>query len=91
LEFCQEKSLPHPGFVILDSPLLAYFKPEGDDDLELQGTDLKERFYQYLIQHHGSDSQVIIIENQHPPSSVENDLAITVFTRNPSEGRFGLL
>ena len=46
LEYCQENSLSHPGFVILDSPLLAYFKPEGDDDLELQGTDLKERFYQ---------------------------------------------
>jgi predicted nucleic acid-binding Zn-ribbon protein len=91
LEYCQENSLSHPGFVILDSPLLAYFKPEGDDDLELQGTDLKERFYQYLIQHHGSDSQVVIIENQHPPSSVENDLKISVFTRNPSEGRFGLL
>jgi len=45
----------------------------------------------YLIQHHGSDSQVVIIENQHPPSSVENDLKISVFTRNPSEGRFGLL
>lgn len=29
LEFCKERSLPHPGFVVLDSPLLAYYKPEG--------------------------------------------------------------
>jgi len=91
LEYCQEHSLPHPGFVVLDSPLLAYFKPEGDEDQALQGTDLKERFYEYLIQHHGSESQVIIIENQHPPFTVENKLTMTVFTRNPSEGRFGLL
>lgn len=91
LEFCRERSLPHPGFVVMDSPLLAYFKPEGEDDAELQGTDLKERFYQYLKTHHGRDSQIIIIENQHPPASVEDGLAITVFTRNPSEGRFGLL
>jgi hypothetical protein len=91
LEYCQEHSLPHPGFVVLDSPLLAYFKPEGDDDQALQGTDLKERFYDYLVQHHGSDSQVIIIENQHPPEAVEKALTMTVFTRNPSEGRFGFL
>jgi predicted nuclease with TOPRIM domain len=91
LEFCRERSLPHPGFVVMDSPLLAYFKPEGEDDAELQGTDLKERFYVYLKTHHGRDSQIIIIENQHPPESVEQGLAITVFTRNPAEGRFGLL
>ncbi len=91
LEYCQENGLPHPGFVLLDSPLLAYFKPEGDEDLALQGSDLKERFYDYLVQHHARESQVIIVENQHPPSSVENKLSMTVFTRNPSEGRFGFL
>jgi predicted nuclease with TOPRIM domain len=91
LEFCRERSLPHPGFVVMDSPLLAYFKPEGEDDAELQGTDLKERFYDYLKTHHGRDSQIIIIENQHPPESVEQGMAVTVFTRNPAEGRFGFL
>ncbi|RWB75417.1 MAG: hypothetical protein EOQ50_14125 [Mesorhizobium sp.] len=91
LEYCQEHDLPHPGFVVMDSPLLAYFKPEGDEDTALQGTDLKERFYNYLIQHHGKSSQIIIIENQHPPESVDTNLAMTVFTRNPADGRFGLL
>jgi hypothetical protein len=91
LEYCQEHGLPHPGFAVLDSPLLAYFKPEGDDDLSLQGTDLKERFYDYLVEHHGDESQVIIIENQHPPSTVEDQLSMAVFTGNPKEGRFGFL
>lgn len=91
LEFCRERSLPHPGFVVMDSPLLAYFKPEGAEDEQLQGTDLKERFYNYLKTHHSRDSQIIIIENQHPSESVAEGLAISVFTRNPSEGRFGLL
>lgn len=90
-EFCQEHSLPHPGFVVLDSPLLAYYEAEGDEEKRLQGTDLKNRFYEYLIQHHGNESQVIIIENQHPPVEVEGDLAMTVFTKNPDEGRYGLL
>ncbi|USI76657.1 MULTISPECIES: hypothetical protein [unclassified Sphingopyxis] len=91
LEYCQEHELPHPGFLLLDSPLLAYFKPEGDEDTALQGTDLKERFYGYLKAHHGVESQVIIIENQHPPDSELEGLNLTVFTRNPAEGRFGLL
>ena len=90
LEYCQENQLPHPGFVVLDSPLLAYFKPEGDD-LMLQGTDLKERFYEYLVDHHKDDSQIVIIENQHPPTSIEDRLTMTVFTGNPNEGCFGLL
>jgi hypothetical protein len=64
---------------------------EGDDDLALKGTDLKERFYKYLVDHHGRESQVIIIENQHPPENVIGRLAMTVFTGNPSDGRFGLL
>lgn len=91
LEYCQEKGLSHPGFVVLDSPLLAYFKPEGEDDLALKGTNLKERFYDYLVTHHCDESQVIIIENQHPPESMEDRLVMTIFTGNPHEGRFGLL
>jgi predicted nuclease with TOPRIM domain len=91
LEYCQEKGLSHPGFVVLDSPLLAYFKPEGPEDHALKGTDLKERFYEYLVTHHGADSQVLIIENQHPPEGLENRLVMNVFTGNPDEGRFGLL
>ena len=91
LEYCLENDLPHPGFVVLDSPLLAYFKPEGDEDRQLQGTNLKERLYSYLIDHHSTDSQIVIIENQHPPYSVLDGLKMTVFTGNPNEGREGFL
>ncbi|XYS42434.1 hypothetical protein ACSUAE_03500 [Acinetobacter baumannii] len=91
LEYCQENDLSHPGFIVLDSPLLAYFKPEGDDDIALSNSDLKELFYDYLIKHHKSNSQIIIIENQHPPVVIEDRISITVFTSNPNEGRFGLL
>lgn len=88
LEFCKSRSLPHPGFVVLDSPLLAYYKPEGDDD-NLQGSALKQKFYKYLIEEH-SDSQIIVLENEHPPDAFEDQLELTVFTKNPHEGRFGL-
>lgn len=91
LEYCQSNGLSHPGFVVLDSPLLAYYKPEGDEEIALQGTDLEERFYDYLIKHHGQDSQVIIMENRHPPKRIEQQVKLTVFTGNPNTGRFGLL
>jgi len=91
LEYCQSNGSSHPGFVVLDSPLLAYFKPEGDEEHALRGTDLKERFYDYLIKHHRQNSQVIIIENQHPPEHVEGLVTLTVFTGNPNTGRYGLL
>ena len=89
LEYCQDQGLPHPGFIVLDSPLLAYFEPEGDEDIALQGTDLKERFYEYLLQRHVTDSQIIIVENLHPPNEYQDRLSMTVFTRNPDKGRFG--
>lgn len=87
MEFCRERNLPHPGFVVLDSPLLAYWKPEGDED-DLRGTDLKERFYLYLLGL-SEDSQVVIIENEHPADIVGREGNVIVFTRNPHQGRYG--
>ncbi|WP_424363096.1 AAA family ATPase [Methylocystis parvus] len=87
MQFCRERNLPHPGFVVLDSPLLAYWKPEGKDD-DLRGTSLKQNFYRYLLGM-SKDNQVIIIENEHPPAFVEGSAPVTVFTKNPSDGRYG--
>ena len=86
MEHCRENDLPHPGFVVLDSPLLAYWKPEGVED-NLQGTDLKDRFYEYLLSNHSND-QVIIIENEHPPQ-IHPAMSVTVFTKNEHYGRYG--
>ncbi|WP_414548509.1 AAA family ATPase [Anabaena sp. CCY 0017] len=88
MEFCKERNLSHPGFVVLDSPLLAYYKPESEED-SLQGSDLKVRFYNYLADNH-SDSQITIIENEHPPDDLKDRITFTNFTRNPNLGRYGL-
>ncbi len=87
MQFCLERRLPHPGFVVLDSPLLAYWKPEGKDD-DLRGTNLKDNFYRYLLGM-SKDNQIIIIENEHPPSFIEQGASVTVFTKNPNVGRYG--
>jgi hypothetical protein len=87
MEFCKAKGLPHPGFVILDSPLLAYWAPEGVED-SLEGSDLKDRFYTYLAEHH-RDSQIVIVENEHPPAGLSTKINLTVFTKNPHRGHYG--
>ena len=47
LQYCRQFETPHPGFVVLDSPLLSYREPEGDGD-DLSGTDLNSHFFDFL-------------------------------------------
>jgi len=91
MELSQDVGLPHPGFVVLDSPLLAYYKPEGDDDLRIKGSNLKEKFYEYLVNTYSEVSQVVVVENEHPLESVEDQINVEIFTGNPNEGREGFL
>lgn len=88
LEFCKERNLSHPGFIILDSPLVAYYEPEGTED-SLEGTGLDKKFYTYLSENH-KDSQIIIVDNPLPPNSIIDSISATIFTKNPDRGRYGL-
>lgn len=88
LQYCRKQDTPHPGFVLLDSPLLSYKEPDGEDD-DLRHTDLKQRFYHYL-QRIDDGQQVIIIENTDPPADVQTLPQAIRFTGNPVEGRAGL-
>ena len=85
-EYCRSRKMPHPGFVILDSPLLAYKEPKGEDE-GIAGTDLKPRFYEFLSTFAGSE-QIFIVDNTTPP---ENFLSQALeFTGNPEIPRCGL-
>ncbi|WP_334109251.1 hypothetical protein [Methylobacillus sp.] len=88
LAHCRSSHIPHPGFVILDSPLLAYREPDGKED-DLRGTDLKEQFYGYL-QALPKDRQVIVVENTDPPDAIKNLEQVEMFSKNPYGGRYGL-
>lgn len=88
LVYCRARQTPHTGFVVLDSPLLAYREPDGDED-DLQGTDLQERFYAYL-QAMSADTQVIVIENTDPPEAIKTLPQVQMFSKNPHHGRYGL-
>lgn len=93
LEYCRSKGNPHPGFVILDSPLLAYREPKGDDDRSdeekvLAGTDLSEQFYSNLAASQ-NDRQIIVIENRDPSTAVRDLPQSIFFSKNPARGRYG--
>jgi hypothetical protein len=86
LEFTKRNGLSHPGFALLDTPLLAYREPDGEDD-DLTGTDVHQKFYERLQAI--SDRQLIILENVDPPSQIQKEGQCTFFSKNPHSGRYG--
>lgn len=85
-EYCRARQMPHPGFVILDSPLIAYKEPSADDE-GIAGTDLKPRFYEHLEKFAG-DQQIFVVDNTEPPPQFLVKAAH--FTKNPAIPRYGL-
>jgi|HubBroStandDraft_6_1064221.scaffolds.fasta_scaffold23839_4 hypothetical protein len=85
-EYCRSRKVAHPGFVILDSPLLAYKEPKGEDE-GIAGTDLKPRFYEHLEKFAGHQ-QVFVVDNTEPPENFR--AKAQQFTHNPEMPRYGL-
>jgi len=94
LLFCRTRGLPHPGFLVLDTPLLTYRDPiEGDalapDELELARSSLKEHFFEHLASI-SSLGQFLIIENVDPPVGLASTANVEVFSGRQASGRAGL-
>lgn len=68
-EYCLRRDYRHPGFVILDSPIVTYRQP-GDPELrgeeETISTNVVDAFYVYLQNQFGGQS--LILENKSPIS-----------------------
>lgn len=95
LQHSRTMGLPHPGFVVLDSPLLTYAPPEGnepksEDDQFVSQSSLRERFFESL-RDWPEDTQILIIENVAVPDWVSSRNSTTVFTRNEDSGRYGFI
>lgn len=87
-QYCYDRELPHPGFVVLDSPLVTYRAPDqgGDADGTMPPSVI-EQFYSDI--QHGVDGQVIVLENTEPPDGLDPECVDIVFTKNRSFGRYG--
>ena len=84
LQETNRKNLPHPGFIILDSPLVTYREPQ-----EHMGEGVKVAFYRNLAATL-APAQVIILENVEPPDDLKESITFEGFTKNRSTGRYGL-
>ncbi|QDG65246.1 hypothetical protein NIBR502772_02590 [Pseudarthrobacter sp. NIBRBAC000502772] len=90
-EYCLEHELPHPGFVALDTPVLTYRDAEKDgvpdQDDELVSQSVADAFYEYISTRH--TGQVIVLENQTPPSVTGEGCSIVYFSGTPGANRSG--
>lgn len=76
LRFCAANRLPHPGVVVIDSPLTSYKKKVAK---EVPGSDEPidagvEAGFWHSLTRVPKDVQIIVIENKEPPTSVAEEV-----------------
>lgn len=96
LIYCKENKLPHPGILILDSPLLTYRSPLqtkhgalAEDEKILKKTSLNQAFYAHLASL-SEFAQIIVLENQDPPEFKGNNFTVQMWTGENGSDRQGL-
>ena len=70
LDFCSDSTvnLPHPGIVVLDSPLVTYKRRDTTPGEEIS-EDVTAAFYKALAKL-PAGKQVIVLENNDPPATL---------------------
>lgn len=89
-QYCFDRDIPHPGFVVLDSPLVTYRPPNAPDtDLldESLPKGVVEAFYRDVQTHF--DGQIIVMENLDPTEALHADSVDIPFTHRRDTGRYG--
>lgn len=85
LEYCKAKNKPHPGFVIIDSPLTTYKGRKSEEELN---EDIQQAFFKDLTSL-GDNFQIIIFDNKEPKDEVKQKINIVEFTKDINHGRYG--
>jgi len=88
MKYCRLKGIPHPGIVVLDTPVNPFKGPAPTNPTEHVPDVVKEAFFEYLADDTSGD-QVIVMENVEPPATVRERVQCVEFTRNRNVGRFG--
>jgi hypothetical protein len=87
MRYCRREGIPHPGFVLLDTPLNP-FKGPDDGQGGTVNDEVKNAFFEALAADTSGD-QVIVLENTEPPASVISKICYHHFSKNTSTGRYG--
>lgn len=79
----------HPGFVILDSPLLNIKEEKTAKEEEKVSEVIQQSFYDSLSKY--KNIQIIVIENKEPTEFAKTNANVIEFTKSRDYGRYGLL
>lgn len=89
-QYCFDRELPHPGFVVLDSPLVTYRPPDQSTGTGDQPPEGVVRAF-YRDNQANFDGQVIVMENTDPLDPLGADARDIRFTKRDDLGRYGFL
>ena len=87
-QYCVDCQLPHPGFVVLDSPLVTYRPPDQlTENIEGPPEDVVRGFYRDIQDNF--DGQILVLENTDPPEALGPSARDIRFTKHIDDGRYG--
>jgi hypothetical protein len=89
-QYCFDRALPHPGFVVLDSPLVTYRPPDQSTETGDEPPEGVVRAFYRDIQDN-FDGQVIVMENTDPLDPLGADALDIPFTKRIDVGRYGFM
>jgi len=80
MKYSYKFDLPHPGFVVIDSPLTTYRRndqtpEEKSEDVPI---DIQNEFFENLS--FEKDKQIIVLENKEPEESLKEKINYVHFT-----------
>ena len=88
LDYCFEQSKPHPGFIILDSPLTTYHNNQKRENGDEVTSNMQESFFLNIVGVK-KDRQIIIFDNKIPPSSIIDKVNYIQFSNQENSVRKG--
>jgi hypothetical protein len=87
LSYCVKQDRPHPGVVLIDSPLVVYREPDAGEGSFSR--EVKDSFYKSLTEDF-KNLQIVIFENEDPPSDIAGGANVIRFT-GAQHGRPGFI
>lgn len=91
-QYCFDRDIAHPGFIVLDSPLITYRPPGHNSPAQLDQSlpaGIVADFYRDIQANF--DGQVIVMENIDPAEPLGPNAVDVEFTKVAGVGRYGFL